>query len=175
MQKKLFLIVVMLLIYFSVFLSLTTDCKVMNFYNVMKKSLAALFLVLLFAVPGRAQQPQNLTPEQKEKQMYEYIDKEVERLKGLVKLDEAQEFYVTMTLEECLRGMQDELASMAASGVQNTDLYQLIQDKWLDKIDAAYQSYFTPEQWKKYLKNGAEKAQKARAKRREKAESVTEN
>lgn len=147
----------------------------MNFYNVMKKSLAGFILALLFAFPMKAQQPQNLTPEQREKQLYEYIDKEVERLKGLVKLDEAQEFYVTITLEENLKGMQEEIAALAASGVQNTDLYQLIQDKWLDRIDDAYQSYFTPEQWNKYLKSGAEKARKNRAKRREKSESITEN
>ena len=146
----------------------------MKFYRLMKYSLAAFLLALAFAFPVKAQQ-NNLTPEQKEKQMYEQIDKEVERLTTLLKLDEAQQFYVTMSLTECLKGLQDELASLSASGVQNADIYIAIQDKWLEKLDNDYKSYFTQDQWKRYLRSGAERAQKARAKRREKAESVTEN
>ena len=42
----------------------------------------------------------------------------------------------------------------------------------MEKIDNDYESYFTPEQWKKYLRSGAERARKARNKRREKAENA---
>jgi len=146
----------------------------MKFYKLMKNSLAAILLMLAFALPGKAQQP-NLTPEQKEKQMYEAIDKEVERLTTLLKLDEAQQFYVTMTLTDCFLGLQADFEELKKSGVQNVDLYIVIQDKWMDKQDNDFKSYFTPEQWKRYLKSGAEKAMKAREKRREKAEGITEN
>lgn len=143
----------------------------------MKHYLAVVLFAALFILPARAQQ-EDLTPEQRERKLYEYIDKEVERLTSLLKLDEGQQFYVTMTLTECLQGLQNEFASLSSSGVQNSDLYQVVQDKWMEKIDQDYESYFTPAQWKKYLKSGAERARKARAKRREKAEregSVTEN
>lgn len=141
----------------------------MKFYNAMKHYLAVVLFAALFLVPARAQQPE-LTPEQREKKMYEYIDKEVERLTGLLKLDEGQQFYVTMTLTDCLMGLQEELTGLQTSGVQNADLYQVVQDKWMEKIDREFESYLTPAQWKKYLRSGAERAQKARDKRREKAE-----
>lgn len=140
----------------------------MKFYNAMKHYLAVVLFAALFLVPARAQQPE-LTPEQREKKMYEYIDKEVERLTGLLKLDEGQQFYVTMTLTDCLMGLQEELTGLQTSGVQNADLYQVVQDKWMEKIDREFESYLTPAQWKKYLRSGAERAQKARNKRREKA------
>ena len=37
-----------------------------------------------------------------------------------------------------------------------------------DEIDRNYQRWFTEEQWKAYLKSGAAKLQKQRAKRKEK-------
>jgi hypothetical protein len=42
----------------------------------------------------------------------------------------------------------------------------------MDQIDATYQKIFTQEQWAAYLKQGAGKAQKARAKRKAKAEGI---
>lgn len=141
----------------------------MKFYNAMKHYLAVVLFAVLFFVPAKAQQ-QDLSPEQREKKMYEYIDSEVERLTSLLKLDEGQQFYVTMTLTDCMQGLQNELINLQSSGVQNTDIYQTVQDKWMEKIDREFESYLTPAQWKKYLRSGAERAQKARDKRREKAE-----
>ena len=142
----------------------------MKFYNAMKHYLAVVLFAALFTLPAKAQQPEQLTPEQKEKQLYEFVDKETERLTGLLKLDESQQFYVTMTLTDCWKGLQEEFSNLSTSGVQNVDLYQVIQDKWLDRIDNEFQSYFTPEQWKKYLRSGADRARKQREKRREKAD-----
>ena len=45
-------------------------------------------------------------------------------------------------------------------------LYQAVQDKWWDQIDATYKIIFNPQQWAAYLKSGAAKAQKAREKRK---------
>ena len=145
----------------------------MKIYNAMKLSAVTVVLSLLFTVAASAQN-QQLTPEQQEKKMYEMIDKEVERLTSLLKLDEAQQYYVTITLTDCLQGRQAEIMSMSEAKVQNPDLYQMVLDKWVDKIEADYESYFTPEQWKKYLRSGAEKDRKAREKRREKAQLSAE-
>lgn len=149
----------------------------MNFSNAMKYCAAVVMSALLFILPVSARQ-QELTPEQREKKMYEAIDAEVDRLTKLLNLDEGQQFYVTMTLTDCIQARDEELKSLSASGVQNTDLYQMVIDKWMDRIDSDYESYFTQDQWKKYLRSGAEKARRTRQKRREKAEregTVTEN
>jgi hypothetical protein len=62
--------------------------------------------------------------------------------------------------------MQAEMKELAESKVANRDMYIMVQDKWMDQIDATYKRIFTEEQWAAYLKQGAAKAQKARAKRR---------
>jgi hypothetical protein len=49
-------------------------------------------------------------------------------------------------------------------------MYANVQDKWMEQIDITYKRIFNEEQWAAYLKNGAAKAQKAREKRRLKAE-----
>ncbi len=134
----------------------------------MKKSrllhvLAALTLSV-FVAQAQNQQPQ--TPEEQEKQLMEFVDKEVQRLSSLLNLEYWQEFYVDSTLTHDLRGRMAEMMEMQKAKVENTDLYQAVSDKWMEKIDRSYQRFFTPEQWKKYLKSGGEKAQKARDKRK---------
>jgi hypothetical protein len=49
-------------------------------------------------------------------------------------------------------------------------LYQNVHDKWMEKTDSTYMRIFNPQQWAAYLKSGAAKAQKARAKRKAQAE-----
>jgi hypothetical protein len=66
--------------------------------------------------------------------------------------------------------MMAEYAELQKSKVSNTSMYISVQDKWWDKIDESYRRFFTDEQWNAYLKTGAGKAQKARAKRKAKAE-----
>ena len=62
--------------------------------------------------------------------------------------------------------MQAEMKKLSESKVSNRDMYIMVQDKWMDQIDATYKRIFTEEQWAAYLKQGAAKAQKARAKRK---------
>ena len=64
--------------------------------------------------------------------------------------------------------MLAEFDELRKAKVSNTDIFQDVQDRWWDKIDASYQRIFTEEQWKAYLKSGAGKAQKAREKRKQK-------
>ena len=129
----------------------------------------SLFCVLLLNLSVLAVQAQNqgpLTPEQKEKQLMEAVDKEVSKLSGMLKLEYWQEFFVDSTLTHDYRALTDELEALQKAKVENSDLYQQVQDKWMDRIDKSYKRFFTPEQWQKYLKSGAGRAQKARDKRK---------
>jgi hypothetical protein len=113
---------------------------------------------------GAQNQPQS--QEQQEKQMMEFIDKEVKRLSELLDLEYWQEFYVDSTLTHDFRAMSDEMTSMQKSKVENSDLYADVRDKWMEKIDATYKRIFNEAQWKKYMKAGGERARKAREKRK---------
>ena len=113
---------------------------------------------------GAQNQPQ--TKEQQEKQMMEFIDKEVQRLSELLDLEYWQEFYVDSTLTHDFRAMSEEMDIMQKSKVENTDLYADVRDKWMEKIDATYKRIFNEAQWKRYMKAGGERARKAREKRK---------
>ena len=134
----------------------------MNFFR-----LTCLLAVLsAFATPLKAQNQGPQTPEQQEKQMMEYIDKEVQRLTDLLDLEYWQEFYVDSTLTHDYHAMSEEMQKLQAAKVENTDLYVNVQDKWAEQIDATYKRIFNEAQWKKYWKSGAERAQRARDKRK---------
>lgn len=137
----------------------------MNFYRLLSVTLAAVLSV--FAARAQDQQPPQ-TPEQKEKQLLEFVDKEVQRLSDLLKLEYWQEFYVDSTLTHDFKAMTEELEGMQRAKVENADLYLTIQDKWMEQIDNTYRRFFTEEQWKKYWKSGGKRAQEARDKRKNK-------
>ena len=122
-------------------------------------------LAVLSALPIAAQNPPQ-TPEQKEKQLMEYIDKEVKRLTDLLGLEYWQEFYVDSTLTHDYHAMSEEMEKLQSAKVENPDLYIGVQDKWMEQIDATYKRIFNEAQWKKYWKSGGERAQKARNKRK---------
>ena len=130
--------------------------------------LSVTAVLLLSAFVARAQDQQPQTPEQKEKQLLEMVDKEVQRLSGLLELEYWQEFYVDSTLTHDFKAMSEELEGMQRAKVENTDLYIAVQDKWMEQIDNTYRSFFTEEQWKKYWKSGGKRAQEARDKRKNK-------
>lgn len=98
--------------------------------------------------------------------LYEQAEAEADRLQRILDLDDWQVFYVDSTLKHDFPAMMAEFDEMRAAKISNTDMFQDVQDKWWDKIDASYRKIFTDEQWKAYLKSGAGKAQKAREKRR---------
>ena len=133
----------------------------MKFYRLLH---LVVFLALsVFA--AKAQNPQAATPEQKEKQLLEFVDKEVQRLSSLLDLEYWQEFYVDSTLTHDFQAMSQELESMQKAKVENRDLYVAVQDKWMQQIDDTYKRFFTPEQWARYWKSGAKRAKEARDKR----------
>ena len=54
---------------------------------------------------------------------------------------------------------------LRSSKISNSDIYQGVQDRWMEKIDESYRRIFTDEQWNRYLKQGAARAIAARQKR----------
>ena len=145
----------------------------MKIYQAMKHlwMLAAALLAGAVTLPAQNQGPQ--TPEQKEKQRMEYIDAQVKRLVEQLDLEYWQEFYVDSTLTHDLTALEEELADLQKAKVGNADLYQTVQDKWLQQIDDTYKRFFNEEQWKKYWKSTGQRNQKARDKRKAKAEKAS--
>ena len=145
----------------------------MKIYQGMKHlwMLAALLFLGAPALLAQNQGPQ--TPEQREKQLLEYIDREVKRLSEQLTLEYWQEFYVDSTLTHDYHAMQEELEELQKTKVGNADIYQGVQDKWMQQIDDSYHRFFTEEQWKKYWKSTGQRNQKARDKRKAKAEKAS--
>ena len=129
------------------------------------KLVYVLALMLLCAPAVLAQE------QEKPKEVWEQAEEEADRLQRVLDLEDWQVFYVDSTLKHDLPAMMAEYERLKASKVENVTLYQNVQDKWMDQIDATYKKIFTEPQWKAYLKQGASKAQKARDKRRKKAEA----
>lgn len=106
--------------------------------------------------------------QQEQPDIYEQIENEADRLQRTLDLEDWQVFYVDSTLKHDFPAMQAEMMKLSDAKVSNRDMYMQVQDRWMDQIDATYQRIFTEEQWAAYLKQGAAKAQKARAKRKAK-------
>ena len=119
-----------------------------------------LALLLAFAPMLAAQEPE------KPKEVWEMAEEEADRLQRLLELEDWQVFYVDSTLKHDYQELMTEAGKLQASKVSNSSLYVAVQDKWMDKIEESYKKIFTEPQWAAYLKSGAGKAQKARAKRR---------
>ena len=145
----------------------------MNFYQGMKHLWMLAAALMLGATSLLAQNPGPQTPEQREKQFMEFIDKEVKRLSDQLGLEYWQEFYVDSTLTHDYHALQEELDDLQRTKVGNVDVYQSVRDKWMQQIDDSYRRFFTEEQWKKYWKTTGQREQKARDKRKAKAEKAS--
>ena len=104
------------------------------------------------------------------KEIYLQAEKEADKLQRVLDLEYWQTFYVDSTLKHDLPAIMADYAKLQAAKVSNTALYMDVRDKWMERIDSTYRTIFTDEQWAMYLKTGAAREQKARAKRRAKAE-----
>lgn len=130
----------------------------------LKICLLAVFTALFVVIPASAQQ------KQEQPDIFEQAEMEADRLQRILDLEDWQAFYVDSTLKHDFPAMMADYEELRNSKVSNTFMYIAVQDKWMEQIDATYKKIFTEEQWAAYLKQGAGKAQKARAKRRAKAE-----
>ena len=127
-------------------------------------ALATFFALSFFCCEAKAQQ------QPKQPDIYEQAEMEADRLQRVLDLEDWQVFYVDSTLKHDFPAMMADYDQLRKAKVANSAMYQDVQDKWMDQIDATYKKIFTPEQWAAYLKQGAAKAQKAREKRRLKAQ-----
>ncbi len=134
--------------------------------NDMKLNISILLASMMLFIPFSSfAQQQEEGPD-----IYEQAELEADRLQRILDLEDWQTFYVDSTLKHDFPAMMAEMEALKAAKVSNTSMYIAVQDKWMEKIDAAYKRFFTESQWAAYLKNGAAKAQKLRAKRKAKAE-----
>ena len=130
----------------------------------LKLCLLTAISLLFITLPASAQQ------KEEQPDIYEQAEMEADRLQRVLDLEDWQLFYVDSTLKHDFPAMMAEYEELRKSKVSNTALYVAAQDKWMEQIDASYRKIFNDEQWAAYLKQGAAKAQKARAKRRAKAQ-----
>ena len=121
------------------------------------------FVMMFIGFAAYAQQ-------QEQPDIFEQAEMEADRLQRVLDLEDWQVFYVDSTLKHDFPAMMAEYEELRNSKVSNTSMYVAVQDKWMEQIDATYRKIFTEEQWAAYLKQGAAKAQKARAKRKAKAQ-----
>ena len=135
----------------------------MKFEICRKAFILAVVSFLAFGLEAVAQQQKEDGPD-----IYEQAEAEADRLQGVLKLEDWQTFYVDSTLKHDYPAMMAEMEDLRAAKITNVDIFQDVQDKRWDRIDASYRNIFTDEQWKAYLKSGAGKAQKMREKRRSK-------
>ena len=129
------------------------------------KTALILTVSAFFGITASAQQPQQ-GPD-----VYQQAENEADRLQKVLDLEDWQVFYVDSTLKHDLTAIMTEYETLQKSKVSNVSMYQTVQDKWMDQIDATYKKIFTEEQWADYLKSGAAKKIKAREKRKLKAQS----
>lgn len=134
------------------------------------KNIFLTVVCLVFSTLAAFAQQNAPSPEEQEKKMSEYIQKEVDRFEMTLKLEDWQVFYVDSILNHDYRAMQEELNNLSASKVTNYDIYTRTGDKWAEKIYVAFRKVLNDNQWEKYLKSGAARERKAREKRREKME-----
>ena len=139
----------------------------MKIYDNMKALLLPVLMLagmLAVSVEASAQE------QQKQPDVYEQAETEADRLQRVLDLEDWQVFYVDSTLKHDFPAMMAEYDKLRAAKVSNASMYQSVQDKWMEQIDATYKKIFNPQQWAAYLKSGAAKAQKAREKRKAQAE-----
>lgn len=133
----------------------------------MKKILFAV-LAMLFSMGASFAQQQQMSPEEKEKKMDEFIQKEIEKLENNLKLEDWQIFYADSILNHDYRAMQKELEELQESKVSSSDLYTQASDKWAEQIYNSMHKVLNEDQWTKYIKGEAGRAKKARDKRKAK-------
>lgn len=137
------------------------------------KTFILAICVALFSVSLPAQD--NKTPEQREKEFYEAIEQQVERLAEQLDLEDWQIFYVDSILTHDYKAMQEEFAAMSAAKMSNPDLFYDVQDKWMEQIYQSMRKVLNDKQWALYEKYGAARDKKARDKRAAKKKAKSGN
>ncbi len=138
----------------------------------MKCRTALLFLMLLVPGVAFAQQQGPQTPEQREKQMYENIQKQVDNMAESLDLEDWQIFYADSILTTNFGALAKEFEDLGKNRVSDPEVYSRLQDACMEKSYNAFHAILNEQQWAKYLKTGAAREKKARDKRAEKREKL---
>lgn len=128
------------------------------------KQFLTLALTLL-AMTGLQAFGQASSPEEREKALFDSIDKTIERQTDLMDLADWQIFRIDSMLVHDYKAMTAEMEELNKAKVSNYDIYTKAQDKWMEQIYNGYRSILNDGQWEKYLKQGAAREKKARDKR----------
>ena len=97
--------------------------------------LLAAFFMLFMGFCAYAQQ-------QEQPDILQQAEDEADRLQRLLDLEDWQTFYVDSTLKHDFPAMVAEMDKLRDSKVSNMMLYQAVQDKWWEQIDATYKRIF---------------------------------
>lgn len=109
------------------------------------KILAASFALLL--------SPSLFAQEQEMPSADEMAIMEVEVLEEELELDAAQIFLADSVLRHNYQALMDEFEKMKTSGMQSTNSYKTVSDKWMQKCKDAFQLFLDEQQYIKYLKH----------------------
>lgn len=134
----------------------------------MKVKLTFIFLLWAFlglCCTSASAQVQSQNPEDRIRELEKGIQESVDKFADSYKLEDWQVFYVDSIMMHDFKAMDEELQLLQKTKATNTDLYQQIQDKWTEQMFNAFQKVLNEDQWKRYLKNGAERERKNREKR----------
>ena len=131
-----------------------------------------MFLMLLVPGVAFAQQQGPQTPEQREKQMYENIQKQVDNMAESLDLEDWQIFYADSILTTNFGVLAKEFEDLGKNKVSDPEVYSRLQDACMEKNYNAFRRILNEQQWAKYLKTGAARDKKARDKRAEKREKL---
>lgn len=122
----------------------------------------AMTLLMVTGLQAFGQAP---SPEEREKALFDSIDKTIERQTDLMDLADWQIFRIDSMLVHDYKAMTAEMEELNKAKVANYDIYTKAQDKWMEQIYNGYRRILNDEQWEKYLKQGAAREKKARDKR----------
>ena len=131
----------------------------MQFHKFMKFFDIAVLLLLSFSAFAQKSEAEM------RKEMYENIDKQIERLEDVLKLEEWQVFYIDSILVHDTEGRVAELKKLQKSGATNQDAFYFVSDKWAEKTYQAFRKVLNDEQWEMFLKDGAQRGKRDRDKR----------
>ena len=121
-----------------------------------------LFALLSLSSLGAYAQDQQVD---EDKQMNDSIEQVLETLERNLKLESWQIFYLDSIMRHDYTELRGELKQLQAAKVNNADLYNQAQDKWMEQMYVSFQGVLNEDQWAKYLKMGASREKKARDKR----------
>ena len=135
-----------------------------NFFLNMKLKFIFIFLFAFLSLSSLDAFAQDQDVDE-DKRMDESIEQVLENLERTLSLESWQVFYLDSIMRHDYTEMRDELKQLQASKATNADLYNQIQDKWMEQMYNAFEVVLDEPQWNKYLKAGAAREKKARDKR----------